>query len=56
MVYRVQVFHGGRWVWGVHDYTQEEANNRVKSLKDVGIEARASLYDPEKDAGVRSKK
>lgn len=37
---RIQVWTEGRWVWGLYDYTQEQAEERLKKLKAVGIKAR----------------
>ena len=39
-MYRIQVWAEGRWVWGLHDYTPTQAEERMKKLKAVGIKAR----------------
>ena len=39
-MYRVQVMYGRSWRWGLHDYTLDQAEQRVKELKAVGIKAR----------------
>ena len=38
--YRVQVYVGKSWRWGLHDYTKEQAEARVNELKQVRIKAR----------------
>lgn len=37
---RIQIWTEGRWVWGLHDYTPAQAQERMKRLKAVGIKAR----------------
>lgn len=39
-MYRLQVYHGRRWVWGLNDYTLEQAQKRAEELKVYGIKAR----------------
>lgn len=39
-LYRIQVWTDGNWKWGINDYTYEQAVERFKRLKDVGIKAR----------------
>lgn len=37
---RIQIWTEGSWVWGIHDYTPSQAQERMKILKAVGIKAR----------------
>lgn len=39
-MYRIQIFLHGNWVWGTHDYTAEQAVDRLEQLMNVGIVAR----------------
>ena len=39
-MYRIQVWFHGEWVWGTHDYTKEQAVDRLERLMNVGIKAR----------------
>lgn len=38
--YRIQVWVNLEWRWGLHDYTYEQATQRLHQLKGVGIKAR----------------
>ena len=38
--YRLQVWYGRRWKWGVNDYTLDQAEKRIEELKAHGIKAR----------------
>ena len=39
-MYRVQVWFEGDWRWGMHDYTRQQAEERVKQMKSAGIKCR----------------
>ena len=38
--YRVQVWFEGNWKWGLHDYTKQQAEDRLKQMKSAGIKCR----------------
>ncbi len=38
--YRLQIWYGRRWKWGLNDYTLKQAENRLAELSNVGIKAR----------------
>ena len=38
--YRVQVWYEEHWRWGLHDYTREQAEERMKQMKSAGIKCR----------------
>lgn len=39
-MYRIQCKVKGKWKWGLHDYTLENAEKRLVELWAVGIDAR----------------
>ena len=39
-IYRIQVWAEGDWKWGLHDYTQAEAEHRMTYLRRAGIKCR----------------
>lgn len=41
MMYRLQIYFGKHWKWGINSYTNfESACKRVEELKKIGIKAR----------------
>ena len=38
--YRIQVWIGKEWRWGLHDYTRAEAEARMAELRQVRIKCR----------------
>lgn len=39
-MYRIQVWFENTWRWGINDYTKEQAEDRMKQLKQAGIKCR----------------